>query len=131
MTKDELKQYWLDTSENDYRTMNNLFRSGDYSWSLFIGHLVIEKLLKALYVLKVDTNPPKTHDLIRIAEKIGVEITDELEDKLDIITTFNLNARYPDYKLNFYKKCDSKFTASNISIIEEVRRWLISLIEMK
>lgn len=131
MTKDELKQYWLDTSENDYRTMNNLFRSGDYSWSLFIGHLAIEKLLKALYVLKVDTNPPKTHDLIRIAEKIGVEITDELEDKLDIITTFNLNARYPDYKLNFYKKCDSKFTASNISIIEEVRRWLISLIEMK
>ena len=129
MTKDQLIQYWIDTSENDYKTMQNLFKSGDYSWTLFIGHLVIEKLLKALYVLRVDTNPPKTHDLIRIAEKAGLTMTDEIEDQLDIITTFNLNTRYPDYKLNFYKKCNQTFTESNIRVIEEVRRWLIVLIE--
>jgi hypothetical protein len=45
MDKEELLNYWKNTSDKDYIAMNNLFRSKDYSWSLFIGHLVIEKLL--------------------------------------------------------------------------------------
>lgn len=49
MDKEEIFKYWKDTSDKDYITMNNLFASKDYSWSLFIGHLVIEKLLKAVY----------------------------------------------------------------------------------
>lgn len=29
---------------NDYNTMLNLFKSKDYHWNLFVGHLVIEEL---------------------------------------------------------------------------------------
>jgi len=39
--------YWIESSDKNFQTMGNLFNSGDYDWSLFIGHLVIEKLLKA------------------------------------------------------------------------------------
>lgn len=43
-------KHWKDTSEKDYQTMQTLLKSGDYSWALFLGHLVLEKLLKAHYV---------------------------------------------------------------------------------
>lgn len=131
MDKLDLINYWLETSEGDYHTMLHLYQSGDYHWSLFMGHLVIEKLLKALYVKNINNNVPKTHDLLRLAEKMDINITDELADALDLITTFNISARYPDYKQNFYKKCTNEFTTININKIKELRKWLLSLIEIK
>ena len=46
MTKEEIIRYWKSSSDRDFITMENLFNSRDYSWALFIGHLVIEKLIK-------------------------------------------------------------------------------------
>ena len=60
MDKNELIKYWIRTSERDYNTMLNLYESKDYHWSLFIGHLVIEKLLKALYIIDMHENPPES-----------------------------------------------------------------------
>jgi len=48
MTKDEIVKYWIEASEFDLRAMQNLFNSKDYVWCLFLGHLVIEKLIKKL-----------------------------------------------------------------------------------
>lgn len=126
-TKD-LINYWIKTSDNDYNAMLNLFNSKDYHWSLFIGHLVIEKLLKAIYVKKVDNNPPRTHDLLRLAERVGLDTTDEQKDALDLITTFNINVRYPDYKQIFYNKCDFDYAIKNIEKIKELRIWLLSIV---
>jgi len=50
MEREKLIEYWLNSSDRDYITMENLLKSNDYHWSLFIGHLVIEKLIKAIYV---------------------------------------------------------------------------------
>jgi len=92
---------WRDSSEQDFVTMYNLVKSKDYCWSLFLGHLVIEKLLKALYVKKLNKHAIFTHDLLRLARKINLEIPDDYEEWLDETTTFNLNARYDDYKQRF------------------------------
>ncbi|QGG48858.1 hypothetical protein FTV88_2769 [Heliorestis convoluta] len=34
LKKEELIKFWRNTSDNDFRTMMNLFNSNDYSWSL-------------------------------------------------------------------------------------------------
>ena len=44
----------------------------------------------------------------------------------DEITTFNLNARYDDYKQSFHKLCTIEFTNEWIAKIETIRLWLIS-----
>ena len=44
---DKIIQFWKDSSDQNYLTMEHLVPSEDYNWSLFLGHLVIEKLLKA------------------------------------------------------------------------------------
>lgn len=77
----------------------------------------------------MDKNPPRVHDLLRLADISEIKTTEEQKDTLDLITTFNISARYPDYKRNFYKKCNYEFTSSNIE--KELRIWLLSLIEKK
>ncbi len=60
---DKIVSHWIETSDNDYQTMINLFNSKSYSWALFLGHITVEKLLKALYVKKFEKHAPFTHNL--------------------------------------------------------------------
>jgi HEPN domain-containing protein len=87
MYKETLINYWVETANRDYNTMLNLFKSKDYNWSLFMGHLVIEKLLKAIYVKNIDNNPPRIHDLLRLSEKAQIYTTEVQKDELDLVTT--------------------------------------------
>lgn len=91
-------EYWIESSETDYKAMNNSYASRDYVWSLFTGHLVIEKLLKAIYSKEVKKIAPRINNLLKLAFDSKMILTEEIEDVLDEITTFNINARYPDYK---------------------------------
>lgn len=124
MTKNEIKQYWLSSSEKDMKTMSNLFASGDYHWSLFIGHLAVEKLLKAFYVIKKDTTVPYIHDLLRLAEKADLVLSEDQKDFLDTLTSFNIRARYDDYKMEFYHLCTKEFAEKNIAKIEDFVKWI-------
>lgn len=81
--------------------------------------------------MNVNKNPTRVHDLLRLADISKIETTDEQKDTLDLITTFNISAWYPDYKQNFYKKFNHEFTLSNIEKIKELRTWLLSMIEKK
>jgi len=81
MDTKELIEYWIKSSEKDYQAMIHLFEKGDYTWSLFIGHLVLEKLLKALFVYKNSNFPPFIHDLYRLAEKCNLPL-DETSKRL-------------------------------------------------
>jgi len=75
--EDKLIKYWIESSDEDYETMIIMFRNKRYNWSLFIGHLMIEKLLKALYVKTNNDYPPYIHNLVSLAEKCGLELTDD------------------------------------------------------
>ena len=91
---------------------------------------MIEKLLKGLYAKNNKENPYtiKSHNLLALAEKCNLELTDEQVEKLQIITQFNISARYDDYKETFNQKCTDDYTSKQIKNIEEVRTWLKSLL---
>ena len=122
---EKIVKYWRETSDKDYLTMQNLLKSGDFSWAMFLGHLVLEKLLKAHYVKNLQKHPIITHDLLRLATKAGLEISEETEEWLDDISTFNINARYDNYKQDFYKLCTKEFAEIWSERIENLRQWLI------
>ena len=125
---EKLINHWIKSSEKDYDTMIDLFQTKHYHWSLFMGHLVIEKLLKALYLKKNKKYPPLIHDLRRIIQKSGVKLTSEQLIIYDTITRFNINARYDDYKNNFYKLCTLEFTSQWINEIKNQRKWIKNLL---
>ncbi|MFZ3048796.1 MAG: HEPN domain-containing protein [Desulfatirhabdiaceae bacterium] len=129
MNQEELIQYWLDSSEQNYRSMLNMFDNKEYVWSLFVGHLCIEKLLKACYVKYVNHMAPRSHDLHKLAVKCGLELTEEKMDSLQYITLFNIETRYEDYKRDFYHKCTKDFAEKNILMIKGIRTWLLEKIQ--
>jgi len=120
--------YWLESAKEDWKVAKHLFEKKDYSYSLFLGHLTIEKILKAIYVDRLQDTPPFTHRLIHLAEKALLELTDEQIELLETITDFNLEARYPDEKFSFKKKCTKRFTENYLKKIEALRKWLLKLI---
>jgi HEPN domain-containing protein len=125
MQKEELIRYWADASDVDYRAMNNLYASKDYVWALFLGHLIIEKLLKGLATKNGITSVLKIHDLNKLAKTAKLEIDETMKDFFDILTSFNIEARYPDYKNEFFKKCTAEFSSDYITKIKELRLWLL------
>jgi hypothetical protein len=78
----------------------------------------------SLYVKKFKEHAPFTHNLFRLGELIGLDMTDEYSDLLDEITSFNLNARYDDYKREFYKLCTPEYTKEWIDKIKVIRTWI-------
>ena len=117
-------KYWIDSSDDDFKAMIHLFEKGDNTWSLFIGHLVLEKLLKAWYVKVKSNTPPFIHDLVRLAEKGNLILDDNQKDILDTISAFNIRGRYDDYKREFHKKCSNRFTKEWVDNIKEFREWI-------
>jgi HEPN domain-containing protein len=126
--KDKLIKYWSDSSDEDFDTMIAMFESKKFNWALYVGHLMIEKLLKALYLKKNNEYPPFTHNLLRLAEKCDLELNDEQRLFLVTVTAFNINARYDDYKLSFQQKCTPQFTATWIENLKIKRQWIKKLI---
>jgi len=39
-------KYWLEESEKDLPVAESLLENGHYTWSLFVGHLALEKMFK-------------------------------------------------------------------------------------
>jgi len=130
MTKEEHINYWRESARHDLESAEGIFDSGRYDWCLFMGHLALEKLLKAIFVDRNDNDmPPKIHNLVRLAELSKIEIDDEQKFLLDKINDFNIQTRYPDYKLEFYKTCNAEYTHEHLGRIKEFYTWLSSLIK--
>lgn len=128
MTKKDRAKYWVESAKDDWKVAEHLFEKGDYPYSLFFGHLTIEKILKAIYVDKLKVNPPYTHRLVHLAEKISLGLTEDQLELLETITDFNMEARYPDEKFSFKKRCTRDFSKRYLRKIEELKRWLIKKI---
>jgi len=116
--------YWIETSDEDFETMNLLFRSRKYNWALFLGHISLEKLLKANFVKNKEKHSPPIHNLLRLAENGGLILTNDYADWLDTISLFNINARYDDYNREFYNQCNKEFTELWLEHINELRKWI-------
>lgn len=133
MNNIDLMNYWIESADEDFNVMLDLKEKNRNTYCLFFGQMVIEKLLKALYAKNNKGAPyaPKTHDLLYLAAKLNLELTEEQEVILNEITTFNLSTRYDDYKRAFYNKCTDEYTEKQINKIKEVKAWLEIMLKQK
>ena len=126
MNSVDLMEYWFKSADEDYDTMLYMKAGKKNTWCLFMGHLVIEKILKGLYAKNNPNDPiaPKIHNLILLSQKANLEVPTEIREKIQTINTFNISARYDDYKRTFDEKCTDDYTEEQVKNVEEVRKWL-------
>lgn len=111
-------KYWLATAKHDYDTMIVLYEAKRYPDSLFFGHIILEKILKAHYVAENKKEAPKTHDLAYLKKNItNIQLSENELNLLDDANDFNMNTRYPDVKFKFYELATKSYAEKYMSKI--------------
>ncbi|HEX8947585.1 MAG TPA: HEPN domain-containing protein [Dissulfurispiraceae bacterium] len=117
-------KYWMDGAIYDLSVAEALYEKGKYPYALFMGHLAVEKLLKALGVKATKQHAPFTHSLSLLAQKSGLAFSQTTMKRLARFMEFHFEARYPEEQNKFYKKCTKQFTGKRLEEIMEVFNWL-------
>ena len=128
MNWEKARGFWIEEAEEAPNVAEHLFDKRDFSYSLFYGHLAVEKLLKAIYVTRKKDQAPYIHLSNRVAEFAEVLLTSDQADELLRISAFNLESRYPDENRTFRKKCTHEFTKAELLKIRNMYQWLKSML---
>jgi hypothetical protein len=67
----------------------------------------------------------------RLARMAGLLLSPDRREQLVRITSFNIEARYPDLKRSFRNKCTREFTIEQINSIQDVMKWLRETMPLK
>jgi len=124
MDIERVAHYWLTNAELKWSTAESLYQSKKYADSLFFYHLAIESLPKARVVRITHVHASHTHDLVELAKRAQTEMSDERCEELKTITTFNLKARYPDEKFEFYQRATEDYARLWIEKINSIKLWI-------
>lgn len=129
MEKQDHIEYWKAEAEENWNFAQRLVVSKDWVYSLFYFHLTLEKLFKALWVKEnIDNAPPRSHDLQYLHNQTSLNLDAETYSYLAIVSSWNLESRYPDYKRMIYKRTDGPFTLNQLEKVKAIRECLLSRI---
>ena len=123
---EKIAAQWRKLGETKWRTAKGLFTLGHRADALFFCHLSMECKLKEMVTKKTNDPPPYTHDLLKLARMMQLEISEERRRQFDEMSTFNIRARYDDIKLAFHKKATKAYTEKYMRITESLLTWLSS-----
>ena len=102
MDSQEKFEYWWDIAQYDLETAQAMFDAGRWLYVVFMCQQAIEKLCKGLYLLFIDDDVPRIHDInsliTKFADKLPEPINDEKRLLFAKLSAFYLNNRYPEYK---------------------------------
>ena len=87
---------WLAQVDYDIATAEQMLHAGRYIYVIFMSHMALEKALKALVTEETQQLPPRTHNLIDLAQRAQVVLSQEQQDFLGKINTTSVVVRYPD-----------------------------------
>jgi len=116
MTQQKAINIWIDGAVDALDTCDKLFESKKYAHALFFLHLAVEKIIKALYISKIDSSPPFIHNLKLLVEKSKTKFSGEEAKQLDEISEYNVSTRYDDYKYKIYLRATKEYTTNWIKI---------------
>ncbi len=117
-------KYWLEGAQYDLSVASVLLKTRKYPYALFMGHLALEKILKAFVVKNTKKHAPFSHSLPLLAEKSGKKFPEQIMIKLREFMEFHFEGRYPDAAKAFYKKCTKTYTAAQLKEIRKIFRWI-------
>jgi HEPN domain-containing protein len=113
--------YWRTGAGEDLAAAKDMVARGHVRHGLFFLHLAVEKTLKGLLVHSTGTIPPKSHDLVQLAERAGVDLPDDTTRLMLRISRYCMEGRYPD---RWVAPPDEPTATAMLGAGEELLRWL-------
>jgi HEPN domain-containing protein len=138
-------EYWLEAAQYDLESARVMMNGGRYMYVAFMSQQAVEKLIKGIYTLYTDKEPPMIHNIWNIFKQLKKEAN--LEDYLDInvfeknlekykiflaeLLSFYISGRYPSFKEKISSTIDPTRAQRVLSDTEEVFLWIKSLNQYK
>lgn len=120
---------WLRAAEDDIEDAKTLLRAGRYAGAAFHAHQAAEKALKAAIIELKRELPPKIHNLIALARRLGVD-DEEILEALRRLNPHYRVSRYPDaangVPMDVYSE---RIAGELIELSERVLSWVKRLLE--
>lgn len=117
-------QNWLELSDYDFKTAEHMLRTGRYIYVIFMCHISIEKLLKAIIHESTQKLPAKTHDLIYLSNLAQVQFPQNLMDFIGKINNASIITRYPENLGNAISAYPENVAKDYYHLTNEVLKWL-------
>jgi len=115
---------FLFSSEYDLTTAQHMLKTGRYIYVVFMCHIAIEKLLKAIVAEITNKTPPKTHNLLYLVKLANLFIPQELFDFIAKINNSSVVTRYPeDFKM-LITSYPEEIVREYLENTEKVLKWL-------
>jgi HEPN domain-containing protein len=115
---------WIKSSNYDIKTADHMFKTGRYVYVLFMCHLAVEKLLKALYEVTLKKIPPKTHNLIYLSNAAGIKVPEEHLKTVESLNDLSVVTRYPEDIEALIKSFKKDRVADYLKRTKELLKWL-------
>jgi len=87
---------WVEQAEYDFETAEAMLQSRRYVYVVFMCHLSLGKLLKAMFTEVTDDYPPRIHSLEKLAEKARVVFPEEIKDLVHGLSELSIPTRYDE-----------------------------------
>jgi HEPN domain-containing protein len=127
----EKYEYWLDIAQYDIDTAEVMLKSGRWLYVVFMCQQAVEKLVKGLYVLYVDDDVPKTHNIRILVEKfehlLPETVTDDQYTLFENLTIHYINGRYADYKQKLSERLNEQAATDLYNQTRGIFAWLLTL----
>ncbi|NMA62378.1 MAG: HEPN domain-containing protein [Firmicutes bacterium] len=113
-------------AEYDLATAEAMLQTERLLYVGFMCHQVVEKVLKAYYVSKLQTTPPYIHNLSRLANLSGLyeKMDEDQKSFLDTLEPLNIEARYPTHKEMVLESLTVTKCEELISKTKELAEWI-------
>lgn len=115
---------WLRSSEYDRQTAESLLRSRRYIYVIFMCHLAVEKLLKAIVAESSTVLPPRTHNLYRLLELGRITLPEVHEDIVAKLNAMSIVTRYPEDIATLSAEVTRKVAQAYLTKTKELIQWL-------
>lgn len=140
----ETFKYWESKATYDLETARVMLHTGRYLYVVFMAQQAIEKLVKGLYVLYIDREPARTHNIWLIFKGLmeveqfeyetGNDILNQAQDYKPFFSDllfYYIAEIYPDYKRQLSSNITEIRANEVLNKTEEVFLWLQSLSKFK
>jgi HEPN domain-containing protein len=121
-------QHWTEQARYDLDTARALFKSGRYLYVLFCCQQAVEKALKAIIAARTKGLPPPIHQLMRLAEAAGLEVSGECAEFLRELSSYYIQTHYPEEIKDLASQAKEEEARRVLDHTEEVLQWLNSML---
>ncbi len=112
------------SSEYDLATAEYMLKTGRYLYVVFMCHLSIEKMLKAIAAEVTGRTPPKTHNLLFLTKLAGINFPEKLFEFISKINNVSIVTRYPEDFNKLVESYQEGIMSAYLKETKEVITWL-------